>query len=220
MRRVAGILVGSVSLRRRSLADPLGRNLREYGIPHSKDLDRVVIGESRFYKDELLRFVRNIRRWHDTPSWTERRFEQYEHGLFMAFFTIRRLIECDKLSERTVDQGIPVQVFKPTGARITLMSRYDVSELYDLEKPRRDKRSLLFLCNQVIHSYIFQIWSERAGQGSSIFFSSDRRRRREAFRLTRGTISHVLTRVGTDYPSSMNIKWDEARADYVLYDAR
>ncbi len=175
-----------------------------------------MIGESRFYKDELLRFVGNIRRWHNTPSWTDRRADRYEHGLFIAFFTVRRLIECNKLSDNTLDQSIPLEVFKPTGARITLMSRWDVAELYDLTKPRPDRRSLAFVCNQIIHSYVFQIWLERSGRSSSIFFSSDRRRRREAYRLTRGTITRVLTRVGKDYPSSLRITWDAARADYVF----
>ena len=59
----------------------------------------------------------------------------------------------------------------------TLMSRHDVWELYDFEQPTRVKRPLPFVCNQVIHSYVFQIWSERGGHRSSLFFSSDRERR-------------------------------------------
>ena len=73
-----------------------------------------MIGESRYYKNALLRFGRTIKRWHDEPAWTDGRFEKYEYDLFMAFFTIRRLAECNKLSERTLSRQIPVQVFPPT----------------------------------------------------------------------------------------------------------
>jgi hypothetical protein len=122
-----------------------------------------VIGESRNYKNQLLRFANKLDAWHHQTRWTDSRFDEYEYRVFCSFFIIRRLLECNKLSERIAQREVPVDVYKPTGERVTLMSRYDVWELYDLSHPSRERRPLPFICNQVIHSYIFQIWSERGG---------------------------------------------------------
>lgn len=175
-----------------------------------------MIGESRHYKNQLLRFAKALDRWHDAGEWTDDRFEEYEYRVFCSFFIIRRLIECNKLSERVANRLVPVDVYKPTGERITLMSRYDVWELYNLDHPRKERRSLAFVCNQIIHSYVFQIWSERSGHKTSLFFSSDRERRRAAYRLTRGTLGRILKAVGTNYPSRLDGGYDPQREDFVF----
>jgi hypothetical protein len=175
-----------------------------------------VIGESRHYKNQLLRFAKNLAAWHQKPRWTESRFDEYEYRVFTSFFIIRRLLECNKLSERVAQREVPVDVYRPTGERITLMSRHDVCELYDLNRPSSVRRPLPFICNQVIHSYVFQIWSERGGRQSSLFFSSDRERRQAAYRLTRGTFGGILRAVGTNYPSRMDGGFDKERQDFVF----
>jgi hypothetical protein len=175
-----------------------------------------VIGESRHYKNQLLRFAKKLDAWHRQPTWTEGRFDEYEYQVFCSFFIIRRLLECNKLSERIAQREVPVDVYRPTGERITLMSRHDVWELYDLARPSGKRKTLPFLCNQVIHSYVFQIWSERGGRKTSLFFSSDRERRRAAYRLTRGTLRGILRAVGTNYPSRLDGRFDKARQDFVF----
>jgi hypothetical protein len=175
-----------------------------------------VIGESRHYKNQLMRFAKNLDVWHRQAKWSESRFDEYEYKVFCSFFIVRRLLECNKLSERVAKREVPVDVYKPTGEPITLMSRHDVWELYDLTHPSKERRSLSFICNQVIHSYVFQIWSERGGHKSSLFFSSDRERRRAAYRITRGALGGILRAVGTNYPSRMDGGFDKVRQDFVF----
>jgi hypothetical protein len=175
-----------------------------------------VIGESRHYKDQLLRFARNLDKWHRAGMWSESRFDQYEYHVFCSFFVIRRLLECNKLSERVARRAVPVDVYKPTGELVTVMSRYDVWELYDLAHPSRERRPLPFICNQVIHSYVFQIWSERGGRKTSLFFTSDRHRRVAAYRLTRGVLGGLLRAVGTNFPTRMDGGFDTQRQDFVF----
>ena len=153
-------------------------------------------------------------RWHRENAWAETRYEEYERDIFNSFFTIRRLAECNKLSEGLVARRIRVQTFRPTGERVTLMSRYDLPELYDLEHPLRSMLNLLFLCNQVIHSYVFMLFIDGGRRTSSFFFSSARERRRAAYRMTRGAFAALLRTVGRNYPRMAEFEFDDQKDDY------
>lgn len=148
--------------------------------------------------------------------WTDSRLEQLERDIFHAFFTIRKLGESRKLSDALVVRPIPVQRFRPTGKNVTLISRHDIWELYDLEHPAKATRTLSFLCNQLIHSYVFSLFVDTRRSTSSFYFSSDREKRVALYRMTRGTFCNVLRMVGNNYPSSMRLKYSESSNDFAI----
>jgi hypothetical protein len=49
-----------------------------------------MLGESHPYKQDLLRFANQLRRWHEQPRWSEARLFSYEKQVFTTFFLVRR----------------------------------------------------------------------------------------------------------------------------------
>jgi hypothetical protein len=175
-----------------------------------------MIAESYFYKDQLLRIANRIDRWHKSPRWTDRRALEYERDIFYSFFAIRRLIESKTVSDHVASRLIPLQRYPPTGKGATLINRHRFEDLYDLSRPVSERRPLLFVGNQLIHSYVFSIWIERSGRQTSVFFSSDRQRNRAAFRMTRRTLVRILRAVGSNYPTRMSARFEDSVGDYIV----
>lgn len=173
-----------------------------------------MLNESAPYKKYLLRQAKKIRRWHEQNAWTDSRLEEFERDIFHAFFTIRKLGESRKLSDAVVARLIPVQKCRPTGKKVTLISRHEVRELYDLNHPAKTTRTIAFLCNQLIHSYVFSLFVD-AGRGtSSFYFSSDREKRLGLYRMTRGTFCNLLLMVGSNCPSTIHLTYDASKTDF------
>ena len=98
--------------------------------------------------------------------------------------------------------------------RVNHMNWHRVDELYDVSAPRDESRDLLQVCNQFIHSYVFVLGFSDAGGFDSVLFVSDRARHDGLFRINAQQLINLLDGVGTDYPTSANVTWDEQVGDY------
>ena len=141
---------------------------------------------------------------------------KYEKGIFYSFFIIRRLIESRKVSDAIRNKIIKLNQYRPTGTNVTYSHRHDIDELYDLAAPIIIKKPLDFVCNQIIHSYVFTLLIEDSGRRTSIIFCSDWERNKAAYRMTRGTLVRTLRMVGNNWPKRMSAIWDRKKGDYQI----
>lgn len=91
-----------------------------------------------------------------------------------------------------------------------------VDNHYDFGKKAELKKDLVFVCNQVIHSFVFEFEILAKGSLAGILVSSDRERCKRLFRIPVGEVIRIFERVGNDYPHSMSAEFCEKRGDYVV----
>ena len=114
-----------------------------------------MIAESKYYKDDLLHFAKQLVRWTKTGRWTQRRWYEFERGLLWSMVVVRRLSESAVISETVAAQSVQVQAYKPVPSKtVHWMNSHRIDELYDWDTSVPTTRSLLFMANQIIHSYV------------------------------------------------------------------
>jgi hypothetical protein len=115
----------------------------------------AMIEESHYWKDDLLKQAEVLRLLRRKRRLGERSLAKVEQTLFLGFYSIRKLIEADKLSCTVVDRQMPVTSFSWSGKRVTKLNLHRINELYNLENGRLTQKTLRAICNQFIHSYVF-----------------------------------------------------------------
>ena len=134
-----------------------------------------MIWESHFWKEDLTRLAARLRKREKQQHWPERSLAKLEQEVFIGFYALRKLLEARKLSEKEVTRLIPADSFSFTGRQqITLLNwNRKFADAFDFEKPKKLKLPIMFLCNQVIHSYIYKEVFNEEGMLTGIFISSD-----------------------------------------------
>lgn len=176
-----------------------------------------MIWESRYWKDELLRYARDLRKRRLQRRWTEDSFGRLERNIMLGFFTIRKLMDSRRLSDSTMRLPIKISRFPGKGTHVTLFNSSQVDKHFDFRSQTDIAESLLFVCNQVIHSYVFEFENSPNGSLSAVLFTSDRHRRRHLFRITVGSLIRLFDRVGRDYPTHMTATFSAEKGDYVVH---
>lgn len=174
-----------------------------------------MIWESAFWKDDILRRSADLRKRVSQRRWPEASLARLEQSLMLGFYAVRKLIEAKKLSDATANQTLSLARYplRP-GKRVTHMNWHRVEELYDISAPRDESRDVLQICNQVIHSYVFVLGFADTGGFANVLFASDRARHDGIFLITAQQIIDLFDAVGTDYPASTQMTWDEHVGDY------
>lgn len=137
----------------------------------------------------------------------------------LGFYSIRKLVEGNKLSKATVDQKTPVVRYPATGEPVTQVSWPYFWELYNLEAPEAAERSLRFLCNQFVHSYVFVPSFSETGEFRGVFVCSDRERHQCLYEVSIWAIIHLFEKVSHDYPDNVMMRFNPARRDYDVFSA-
>ncbi len=173
-----------------------------------------MIFESSYWKDDLLKIAERMKRRQVQKRWTERSLANLEKDVFIAFYSIRKLFEARKLSINVTDSPVNLTSYKAI-SEVTRLNKHKIDEKFDLSNGSDEKQKLIFLCNQLIHSYIFEIGVEEETNGlSSIFFCSDRERNRKLYQLELSELLRILESVGTDYPTAYMWTYEDNEKDY------
>ena len=172
-----------------------------------------MIWHSYGWKQDLLKTATKLSKRIHQKRWTERSYFLFEKDIFFAFYSIRKLIECQKLSDYIVEKKIPLECFKNTELPVTLStiisSRFDIDEHYDLQNPSSELINIKKLCDQFIHSYIFIPCFGDFGKLDGIIFCSDYTRKNKVYKLAIDDLIEILSIVGSDNISSRLMSWDE-----------
>lgn len=133
-----------------------------------------MILESAPWKDELLKIACRLEKRKKQQRWPEASFSKLEMEVFIAAYCVRKLFETAKISTSITIFQFKVEAFRFVGTNITKLNWHEFDKHYDFRKPKILWKDPLFICNQLVHSYVFAPDLKRTGGLKGIFFCSDR----------------------------------------------
>lgn len=137
-----------------------------------------MINDSVPWKEELLKTASRLERKKQQKRWTERSSFLVERDIMVGAFAVRRLRESYKISDNLAARSFAVRCHRQAGKMPDVWNRYEVWDLYDLTTSKEVHISLVDLCNQIIHSWIWTFSVDEAdGLLDGILLCSDRKRR-------------------------------------------
>ena len=175
-----------------------------------------MIWDSSYWKEELLRLADKLEKRRRQKHFSERSLGSHEKEIFFAFYTIRKLLEAKKLTEKVVHLNVPVDSYPSKGKGVTLLNfRFEIEKHFDFERKTNETLSLGFLCNQIIHSYIYfnQFYGDRLVR---VLISSDHMRNRKLYSIKLGEIEKILRKVASDTVRKSTSIYDGRTGDYVV----
>ena len=175
-----------------------------------------MIWESYYWKEPLLKLASKITRWQREKNWSERILVNIEREIFIAFYSIRKLMEAHKLSDSTETLKINVYSYTNRGKDVTYMNWHKLEVLYDFSSQTSQIKDLRFICNQIIHSYVFVVNILDTEEFHSLFFCSDREKNNQLYELEISELKRILRIVGRDYPYSGTYTFDPVKRDYII----
>ena len=131
---------------------------------------------------------------------------------------VRSLLERPKVIDRVRSNGMSVLRFKKIGDRpFTVTGSGWPHERFDMEHPEPAVLSALDVCNQLIHHYWMETWSEGQNFASMLVFS-DYTRHKWAYEFRIGNLLQLFRVFGDDSSAIVGAesKWDDKKQDYVL----
>ena len=173
-----------------------------------------MIWDSSFWKEPLLRLAKYLSNVRLGPNTSERVPVRIEKEFFFGFYAIRKLIEGHKLTDATRDMLFDLS-WHPARRTVDFMTWHRIEKNYDLGVTRTEKRNLVYLCNQFIHSYLFLV-SEDEGRLGGIYVASDRERQRRCFFITRAQAVQAFRAVGHDDQCGMTLTRDPETGQFSI----
>ena len=170
--------------------------------------------ESQYWKEELERIARSIRRVKKPPRWSERAQCVIERDLMLGFFILRRLIELCKVSSCIRDHTINVFSCLAVGKDVTKLNGHCIWELYDLENEKPVAKKPQYIANQFIHSYTSFVARDETRNWSDIYVVSDYDRKNCIWRVPVEEIHKLLKSAAKDYPHTVTMTYNPKTKDY------
>jgi hypothetical protein len=134
-------------------------------------------------------------------------------------YCVRKLIDAGKTTDAVARLALPVLVYKARGKTVHLMNWHRVDELYDLERPEASTQPLRFVCNQIIHSYVYMHGIGRTGGLEFVLFCSDRERNARLFQASIDDLVNAFAAVAADEVMRSDAIWNGEHKDYDLRQA-
>jgi hypothetical protein len=135
----------------------------------------------------------------------------------LVAFQVRSLLERPKVNDRARNTSMSVLRYKKVGNRpFTATGAGWPHERFDMGHPEPDVLSVLEVCNQLIHFFWMQTWSEgRTFAGMLVF--SDYKRHKWAYEFRVEDLLRLFQVFTRDSSSivAAHSEWDEKKQDYV-----
>lgn len=170
--------------------------------------------DSAFWKTELNPVADRLEEMLRYDHFSQRRANILEQHVMVALFSVRVLIERHKHSEEFLRAELTVEAYpKKVAKPVTWLNSHKIKELYDLSSPVSKRVNPLFLCNQVIHSYILLPVSDNKCF-SHILVCSDYERNRFLYFVPLPDVVALIRSAASDFPSRMEMNFNAKRQDY------
>jgi hypothetical protein len=176
-----------------------------------------MIWESSYWKDDLLKSAELLSQKEKQKVWPDRSLANIEKNLFLGFYSIRKLIESKKLSTSVETMKVNAVSYPLLGKNVNLLNCHRAYEFYDFSKKRRENISIQFMCNQVIHSYVFLLCFTQNSRLRSVLICSDKERKKRVFEISLKSIIRLFKIVGSDYPTKYQSKFNPALGDFEVF---
>jgi len=173
-----------------------------------------MIWESRFWKEDLLRAAARIAKRTKQLRWPDRSYVNLEKDIFISCYSIRKLLDNHKLSDRVRGMSIPVTRYAASGKTVTLLNWHNIERLYDLDSEKKASLGLRKFCDQIIHSYVFITLHEEGAGLRGLLFVSDKERNRHLYEVAARDLVNIFVKVGEDTTHASNLRYDESLGDY------
>lgn len=173
-----------------------------------------MIWESSYWKDDLLRQARALRARIAQRRWPQISFAKVEQCLMSSFYAVRKLIDAKKLSEKVISSSLRVTRFPSTGKPVHHLGWHYLERLYDFPGAVETNIGLRKLCNQFVHSYVFQLMFTEQGGLDGVLVTSDDKRRSYLYLIKVRQIIDLFETIGRDYPATATYSYDRKTDDY------
>jgi hypothetical protein len=178
--------------------------------------------ESRYWRQELRTELAWLKRHRKYRRWSEKQLVLYERRLMLVAFQTRSLLERPKVNDRTRNARMPVIRYKKIGSKpFTYVGPGFPEDRFDIANPERSELGVLDVCNQLIHYYWMQTWSEgTAFKGMLVF--SDFMRHKWAYEFLIEDLISLFSAFADDASAAteLRFRWNEKKQDYVAEYAR
>jgi hypothetical protein len=165
-----------------------------------------VIWDSTIWKRDLLKIAESLKKAIRRKEPSERLLADVEKWIFVGFYIVRKLVEARKISLKTEKRILVGRKYPAKRKNVTLLNWDIIDELYDLSNAMRDEMNLQFICNQIIHSYVFTYtMTGKDNHLQGIMFSSDWERSKSLHELRLSQVIRLFEVVGHDYVSRTEI---------------
>lgn len=162
-----------------------------------------MISESKYWKDPLLKTAA----WIEKPrkKVIDRKYMvKFEQEILIGFYAIRKILDAFKVSTKISKKKFHLESFnsKP-GAIIDHMNWHRIEEHYDLDNKKNELKDIRFVCNQIIHSYVFCPWiSDDGTKVEEILIASDYERHKKLYKYPISLVTSIFQEVGNNYPKN------------------
>ena len=173
--------------------------------------------ESCYWKEELVRIAKTIRRVKTPVRWSERAHCIVERDLMIGFFMVRRLIELHKVSSKTRDFSLAVFSCPVRVKHVHRMNVHDHWETYDLQKEKRESKKPYYVSNQFIHAYTSFVQRDETRNWSDVYIVSDFDRNDCIWRIPVDQIRRLFIVASQDYVHSSQMFYNKKTGDYDVF---
>lgn len=166
--------------------------------------------ESRPYRADLKTFAQSFAVRSRQQLWRDDSLSKAEKMLFVGFFFVRKLIECNKVTGRCAKSSATVSRGAISRSRdVSAFMRDDL--LNDINQVQWSDRKVDVhqLADKVIHSWwIIPVGGEQSGL-SGFIFTTDKHRNKELWLLPTSSIVEVFERFATSGVKQLHAKRDD-----------
>lgn len=178
--------------------------------------------ESRYWRQELCADLAWLKRHRKYRRWSEKQLVLYERRLMLVAFQVRSLLERPKVNDRARSARTPVVRYRKIGSKpFTYVGPGLPEDRFDLDNPEPSELGVLDVCNQLIHYYWMQTWSEGTAFKGMLVFSDFMRHKWAYIFLIEDLISlFSIFANDSSAVTRLRFSWNEKKQDYVAEDAR
>lgn len=134
-----------------------------------------MIHEARYWERDLARIASELERRQEQRVWRKGSYAALERLIMLGFYSTRKLIEAHWADPKLKSEQVHLTTYPSLNKEMDWRWWPEVDEYFDLSHPSPRKQPLEFVCNQIIHSFVFTP-AFRARQLSGIYFCSYERR--------------------------------------------
>ncbi len=171
--------------------------------------------ESRFWKDDLKKYVKRFKPVNNPPKYSEKRQVNFEKDVIVSLFIVRKLGESLKLSSKTLKTQFKL-FFSLCHKPVNNLNFWDIEELYDLKTESVDTKNVQFISNQLIHGQAIYAYRDDSRNWAGVYACSDFERNKKIYRIPISTIIEILEIAVRDYPTRIEYKYCDKENDYLI----
>jgi len=161
-----------------------------------------MIWESHHWKEPLIESAAAFEDFAQHTELSEEDLVKVEIDVFIGFYSIRKLMDTMTISDSTKNLKL-VLAWHPNVKNVHEWNSHRLDKLYDFRVTNQETRSIRFICNQIIHSFVFAPVENDRGNLEGIVFSSDKDRNNKLYFMDTKQLVEVFRLIGNDYPAHL-----------------